>query len=64
MVSTWMVKMKEEESIKGEGSNETKGSRNQERNIVAITNQLCKQTCKKYIRIDFLGLCRGWFSLD
>ena len=40
------------------------GSRNQERNTVAIRNQLCEQTCKKYIRIDFLGLCQGRLSLD
>ena len=53
-----MVKMKEEESIKGEGSNETKGSRNQEKNTVAIRNQIYNQTCEKYIRTNLLGLCR------
>ena len=52
-----------ENSIKGEGSNETRGSENQERNIVAIKNQICNQTCEKYIRIDLLELCRERFSL-
>ena len=59
LVCMWRVKMKREESIKGEGGNERKGSRNQERNIVAIRNQICNQTCEKYIRTDLLGLCRG-----
>ena len=35
-----------------------KGLINQERNIVAIRNQLYNQTCEKYIRTDFLRLCR------
>ena len=30
---------------------------NQERNTVAIMNQICNQTCEKYIRTDFLGQC-------
>ena len=63
LVYTWMVKIKGEESIKREGSNERKGSRNQERNTVAIRNQLCNQTCEKYIRTNLLGLCRERFSL-
>ena len=42
--------MKGEESIK-EGGNERGGSRNQERNIVVIRNQICNQNYKKYIRI-------------
>ena len=54
--------MKGEESIK-EGGNERGGSRNQERNTVAIRNQICKQTFEKYIRADLLGLCQGQFSL-
>ena len=33
---TWGVRMKEEESIKGEGGSDRKGSENQERNTVAI----------------------------
>ena len=37
---------------------------NEEGNTVAIRNQICEQTCKKYIRTNFLGLCRGRFSLD
>ena len=49
--------MKEEESIKGKGGSERKGSRNQERNTVAIRNQICNQTCEKYIRTDLLELC-------
>ena len=59
-----MVKMKEEESIKGEGSNETKGSRNQEKNTVAIRNQIYNQTCEKHIKTYLLGLCRERFSLN
>ena len=55
--------MKGKESIKGEGSNKGKGSRNQERNTVAIRNQICNQTCEKYIRASFLELCRERFSL-
>ena len=51
--------MKGEEIIKGEGGNERKGLRNQERNTVAIGNQICNQTCEKYIRTNLLGLCRG-----
>ena len=58
LVCMWRVKIKGEESIKGEGSNEIGGSRKEERNIVAIKNQTCNQTCKKYIRTDLLGLCR------
>ena len=63
LVFTWRVKMKGKESIEGEGSNEGKGLRNQERNTVAIRNQICNQTCEKYIRAGFLGLCRERFSL-
>ena len=55
--------MKGKESIKGEGSNERRGLRNQEGNTIAIRNQICNQTCEKYIRIDLLELCRGRFSL-
>ena len=40
-----------------------RGSENQERNIVAIKNQICNQTCEKYIRIDLFELCRERFSL-
>ena len=40
------------------------GSRNEGMNIVAIRNQLCNQTYEKYTKTDFLGLCRGGFSLD
>ena len=58
LVCTWRVEMKGEESIKGEGSNERGGSRNQERNTVATKNQICNQTCEKYIRTDILELCR------
>jgi len=50
--------MKEEKSIKGEGGSERMRSRNQEKNTVAIKNQLCNQTFEKYIRTDLLGLCR------
>ena len=39
------------------------GGRNQEKNIVAIWNQICNQTHEKYIRINLLGLRRGRFSL-
>ena len=31
--------------------------KNQERNTVAIRNQICNETCMKYIRTDLLGLC-------
>jgi len=55
--------MKGEDSIKEEGDNERGRSRNQERNTIAIRNQICSQTCKKYIRTDLLKLCRGRFSL-
>ena len=48
--------MKGKDSIKGEGGNERKGLENQERNTVAIRNQICNQTYVKYIRIDLLGL--------
>ena len=46
-----------EKSIKGEGSNETRVLGNQERNTVAIRNQICNQTCEKYIRTNLFGLC-------
>ena len=58
LVCMWRVKMKGEESIKGEGSNERWGSRNQERNTVAIRNQIYNQTYEKYIRTDLLRLYR------
>ena len=54
---TWRIEMKREDSIKEEGSNERGGSRNQEKNIVVIENQICNQTCEKYIRTDLIGLC-------
>ena len=57
LACTWRVRMKGEEIIKGEGGNERKGLRNQERNTVAIGNQICNQTCEKYIRTDLLELC-------
>ena len=38
--------------------------KNQERNNVAIKNQICNQTCVKYIRTDFLKLCRERFFLE
>ena len=50
--------MKEEDGIKGEGDSERKRWENQERNTVAIKNQICNQTCEKYIKTDLLGLCR------
>ena len=49
--------MKEEDNIKEEGGNERKGGRKEERNTVAIRNQICNLTCEKYIRIDLLRLC-------
>ena len=51
LACTWRVEMKKEDSIKEEGGNERKRSRNQERNTVAIRNQICNQTCEKYIRL-------------
>ena len=44
LACTWGVRMKEEDSIKGEGGSERKGSRNQEKNTVAIKKQTCNQT--------------------
>ena len=57
LTCTWRVRMKGEESIKGGGGSEIRRSRNQERNTVAIGNQICNQTCEKYIRTDLFGLC-------
>ena len=37
---------------------------NHERNTVAIKNQICNQTCVKYIRTHLLRLCWGQFSLE
>ena len=34
------------------------------RNTVEIKNQICNQTCVKYIRTCLLELCRGQFSLE
>ena len=39
------------------------GSRNQEKNTVAIKNQSCNQTCEKYMRTNLLGLYQWRFSL-
>ena len=47
LVCMWRVKMKGEESTKGEGSNERRGSINQERNTVAIRNQICNKKSEK-----------------
>ena len=58
LACTWRVRMKEEDSIKGGECSEIGGSRNQERITLAIRNQICNQTCEKYMRTDFLGLCR------
>jgi len=55
--------MKGEESIKGEKGNERRRSRNQEKNTVAIRNQICNHTREKYMRTDLLELCRIRFSL-
>ena len=42
-----------------------KGDRkNHKRNTVAIKNQICNQTCVKYIRTRLLELCWGRFSLE
>jgi len=38
--------------------------KNQERNTVAIRNQICNLTCVNYIRTDLLELCQGQFSLE
>ena len=38
------VKMKGEERIKEKGDTERGGSRNEEKNTVAIKNQICNQT--------------------
>ena len=38
LVSTWRVEKKGKGSMKGEEGNERRGSRNQERNTVAIKN--------------------------
>ena len=38
--------------------------KNQGRNTIRIKNQICNQTCVKYIRTHLLGLCQGWFSLE
>ena len=54
----WNVEMKGEDSIKWKRDFEKNGSRNEERNTVAIKNQICNQTCEKYTRTDILGLCR------
>ena len=56
--------MKGEDSIKEEGGSERGRSRNQERDTVAIKNEICSQTCKKYIRTDLFGLCQGRFNLN
>ena len=63
LVCTWRVEIKREKSIKKEGSNERRGSRNQERNTVAIKNQHCNQTYEKYVKTDLLRSCPGQFSL-
>ena len=57
LACTWRVRMKRGENIKGERGSERRGSKNQERNIVAIRNQICNQTCEKYIRTDLFGVC-------
>ena len=38
--------------------------KNHKRNTIAIKNQICNQTCVKYIRTHLLGLCQGGFSLE
>ena len=38
--------------------------KNQERNNLAIKNQIYNQTCVKYIRTHVLELCRGRFFLE
>ena len=38
--------------------------KNHKRNTVAIKNQICNQTCVKYIRTHLLRLCRWRFSLE
>ena len=37
--------------------------RNQEKNTITIRNQICKQTCEKYIKTDLFELCQGRFFL-
>ena len=47
LVCMWRVEKKGKGSIKGEEGNERRGSRNQERNTVAIKNWLCKSHFKE-----------------
>ena len=54
---TWRLRMKEEDGIKGEGDSERKRWENQERNTVAIKNQIWNQTCEKYMRANLLESC-------
>ena len=62
-VVAWMINKWRAKTIQREIYNvrnpKGKGSRNQEKNTIAIRKQICNQTCEKYIRTDFLKLCRG-----
>ena len=62
LACTWRVEMKGEDSIREEGGNERKWLKSGEKHC-SNQEQICNQTCEKYIRTDLFGLCRWRFSL-
>ena len=64
MISKCRIKIIQGELYKGRDPSWRGDRKNHKRNTVAIKNQICNQTCVKYIRTRLLGLCRWRFSLE
>ena len=64
MINKCRIKIIQRELYNGRDPPWRRDRKNHERNTVAIKNQICNQTCVKYIRTHLLELCQGGFSLE
>ena len=64
MINKYRIKIVQRELYNGRDPSWIVDRKNHERNTVTIKNQICNQSCVKYIRTHLLGLCGGRFSLE
>ena len=64
MINKCRIKIIQGELYNGRDPSWRGDQKNHKRNTVAIKNQICNQTCVKYIRTHLLRLCWGQFSLE
>ena len=64
MINKCRIKIIQGELYNGRDPSWRGDQKNHKRNTVAIKNQICNQTCVKYIRTRLLGLCWWRFSLE